>query len=252
MDNLERIDRTNHLLKKMSEDADKRVLYRNQIVELNIRLVSHILKKYKPYTADQYQAGCVGLILAANAYNPDLKVPFHNFACFCIEREIQLYHLVQSSHFEELMKENLIYLNATRVLDNGDIVQQMDVIVDIRQEQEIEALLEEKALTNMFGRIVEPSLDLVVSRGKKYPSKADPEKWKNLELQYLIALCEDSPNQKDRITLSAIARALGITTTRAKGKHEQAIAAMRERCKVYGILPSEKSDNKDNSPESSD
>ena len=37
----------------------------NRVVELNIKLVHTVLAKYKPYTEDQFQIGCMGLLSAS-------------------------------------------------------------------------------------------------------------------------------------------------------------------------------------------
>ena len=64
-----------------------------------------MLKKYRPYSDDNFQNGCLGLIQAAESYQPIKGVPFHNFACFCIERSIQLAFKKQQRLIENMVTE---------------------------------------------------------------------------------------------------------------------------------------------------
>ena len=93
-------------LKKHLTDKYEIQLVRNQIVELNLRLVPHVLKKYKPYTDDQMQIGYIGLIVAADTYNVDRNVPFASYACFCIERHLQMEYKKKMEMFEEQANAN--------------------------------------------------------------------------------------------------------------------------------------------------
>ena len=73
-------EHTMELLKKMKTDEYQSLLYRNKVVEYNLRLVAHVLKKYRPYTDDQYQAGCMGLILAVDTFDEERGITFANYA----------------------------------------------------------------------------------------------------------------------------------------------------------------------------
>ena len=64
---------------------------RNLLVEHNLRLVSHILKKYYTQSADQedlISIGTIGLIKAVNTYRPDKNAKLATYASRCIENEI--------------------------------------------------------------------------------------------------------------------------------------------------------------------
>ena len=95
-------DETNRLFNLKKELSDKYdiQMVRNKIVELNLRLVPHVLKKYTPYTDDQLQVGYIGLIVAADTYNVDRNVPFASYACFCIERHLQMEYKSQKAYDE--------------------------------------------------------------------------------------------------------------------------------------------------------
>ncbi len=61
---------------------------RNLLVEHNLRLVSHILKKYYTQSADQedlISIGTIGLIKAVNTFRPDKGIRLATYASRCIE-----------------------------------------------------------------------------------------------------------------------------------------------------------------------
>ena len=67
---------------------------RNKLVEHNLRLVAHIIKKYYGAQGDQddlVSIGTIGLIKAINTYNPDKKIRLSSYASRCIENEILMY-----------------------------------------------------------------------------------------------------------------------------------------------------------------
>ena len=64
---------------------------RNQLIEHNLRLVAHIVKKYYSQTSDQddlISIGTIGLIKGVSTYRPDKKVRLATYASRCIENAI--------------------------------------------------------------------------------------------------------------------------------------------------------------------
>ena len=67
---------------------------RNILVEYNLRLVAHIVKKYQTgnrSTEDLISIGTIGLIKAINTFNPTKKIKLATYASRCIENEILMY-----------------------------------------------------------------------------------------------------------------------------------------------------------------
>lgn len=67
---------------------------RNKLIEHNLRLVAHIIKKY--YTQDRDQddllsIGTIGLIKGISTFRPDKNVRLATYASRCIENEILMY-----------------------------------------------------------------------------------------------------------------------------------------------------------------
>jgi len=67
---------------------------RNVLIERNLRLVAHIIKKYYTQSCDQddlISIGTIGLIKGITTYKPDRKVRLATYASRCIENEILMY-----------------------------------------------------------------------------------------------------------------------------------------------------------------
>ncbi|MDO4618968.1 MAG: sigma-70 family RNA polymerase sigma factor [Clostridia bacterium] len=64
---------------------------KNMLIEHNLRLVAHVVKKY--YTANENQddlisIGTIGLIKAVNTFKADKKIRLATYAARCIENAI--------------------------------------------------------------------------------------------------------------------------------------------------------------------
>ena len=78
-------------LEKMAQgDMDAR----NKLIEHNLRLVAHIVKKYYSQTGDQddlISIGTIGLIKGISTFKPDKNVRLATYASRCIENEILMH-----------------------------------------------------------------------------------------------------------------------------------------------------------------
>lgn len=87
----------------LSEEEEQRCLRgvrkgdincRNTLVEHNLRLVAHIVKKFDPNPQDiedMISIGSIGLVKAINTYRPDKGTRLATYASKCIENEILMY-----------------------------------------------------------------------------------------------------------------------------------------------------------------
>ena len=67
---------------------------RNKLVEHNLRLVAHIIKKYYAVQSDHddlVSIGTIGLIKAINTFDPDKQIRLSSYASRCIENEILMH-----------------------------------------------------------------------------------------------------------------------------------------------------------------
>ena len=86
---------------KLSAQGDLEA--RNILIERNLRLVAHIMKKYYAQTADQedlISIGTIGLIKGITTFDPDKGARLATYAARCVENEILMYFRAQrkSSH----------------------------------------------------------------------------------------------------------------------------------------------------------
>lgn len=114
-------------LERMKQgDRDARAL----LIERNLRLVSHIVKKYYSRTNDTddlISIGTIGLIKAIDSFKPDKNIKLATYASRCIENEILM-------HFRNLRKSaNDVYLNDSLESDkDGNPLTLQDTISDNR------------------------------------------------------------------------------------------------------------------------
>ncbi|EDM97828.1 RNA polymerase sigma-K factor [Pseudoflavonifractor capillosus ATCC 29799] len=99
---------------------------RNILIEHNLRLVAHIIKKYYTQTDDQddlISIGTIGLIKGISTFKPDKNVRLATYASRCIENEILM-------HFRSRKKlQGEVSLSDTLEADgDGSSLSLMDVI----------------------------------------------------------------------------------------------------------------------------
>ena len=99
---------------------------RDRLVEHNLRLVAHVVKKYYAAREDQddlISIGTIGLIKAVSSFDQDKGARFSTFAARCIENEILMY-------FRSLKKQQgEVYLSDPIDTDKeGNALSLMDVI----------------------------------------------------------------------------------------------------------------------------
>ncbi|MEE1322031.1 MAG: RNA polymerase sporulation sigma factor SigK [Acutalibacteraceae bacterium] len=85
-------ERERELLAKMKKQGDAKA--REELIEHNLRLVSHIIKKYYSGYDEQedlISIGTIGLIKAVDSFDPDKGIRFATYGSRCIENEILMF-----------------------------------------------------------------------------------------------------------------------------------------------------------------
>ena len=99
---------------------------RDKLIEHNLRLVAHVVKKYYASREDQddlVSIGTIGLIKAVSTFRPDKNIRLATYACRCIENEILMY-------FRTLRKQSQ-EVSLSEPIDNdseGNAISLLDVI----------------------------------------------------------------------------------------------------------------------------
>ena len=126
---------------------------RNLLVEHNLRLVAHIMKKYYAQTDDVddlISIGTIGLIKGVNTYKPDKGVRLATYASRCIENEILM-------HFRSRKKSagDVSLSDALDVDGDGSGLSIMDVVA---QEDDMAERIGNAELCQELLKSIETSL----------------------------------------------------------------------------------------------
>ena len=107
---------------------------RDLLVEHNLRLVVHIIKKYYSNYSDQddlISIGTIGLIKAVNSFNPDKGTRLATYASRCVENEILMYFRNQKKSAQDVsMNEPIDTDSEGNPLTLSEIIFTDDTIVD--------------------------------------------------------------------------------------------------------------------------
>ena len=113
---------------------------RNHLVEHNLRLVAHIVKKYYAHSdaqEDLLSIGTIGLIKAVNTFQADKGIRLATYASRCIENEILMYFRSQKKWQSEVSLNDTIEGDSEGdELFLGDVVGQEDTMLSDLQDRE--------------------------------------------------------------------------------------------------------------------
>lgn len=101
---------------------------RNILIERNLRLVAHIMKKYYAQTADQedlISIGTIGLIKGITTFDPSKGARLATYAARCVENEILMYFRSQKKSSQDVSLSDYIETGA-----DGAALALMDVVSD--------------------------------------------------------------------------------------------------------------------------
>ena len=132
------------LLKKMAENDESA---RAELIEHNLRLVAHIVKKYYANADDQddlISIGTIGLIKGVDSYKPEKKVRLATYAAKCVENEILMYFRKKKRTATEVsLSEHIDTDKDGNELSLIDVISEEDRILDtVCQKMRVERLLE--------------------------------------------------------------------------------------------------------------
>ena len=118
---------------------------RNVLVERNLRLVAHIIKKYYAQPGDQedlISIGTIGLIKAVNTFKADKGIRLATYASRCIENEILMYFRRTKKLQGEVSLNEAIETDGDGAeLSIGDVVGKSDTMLEDLQDKDDRALV---------------------------------------------------------------------------------------------------------------
>ena len=142
-------ERETELLNRLGEEAA-----RQELIEHNLRLVAHIIKKY--YTSESEQddlisIGTVGLIKGVSTYRPDKGVRLATYASRCIENEVLM-------HFRGSRKSagDLSLSDSIDTDSDGNSLSLIDVLAD---EEDMSERVVQTDLCQHLSQLIDNVLD---------------------------------------------------------------------------------------------
>lgn len=107
---------------------------KNILIEHNLRLVAHIIKKYYSSSDEQddlISIGTIGLIKAVNSFDNDKGIKFATYASKCIENEVLMYYRSKRKNSNEIsINEPIDTDSEGNPLTLIDIISIDDTIID--------------------------------------------------------------------------------------------------------------------------
>lgn len=176
---------------------------RNKLIEHNLRLVAHIVKKYYKSGADQddmISIGTIGLIKAVSTFNCDKGIHLATYAARCIENEILMYFRNQKKSAQDVFISDPIDTDK-----DGNALTLIDIIADsgdIEEETDIKMGLER--------------LKLII------PGCLDDREKKVIEMRYGLGGCEE-------LTQRDIAKELKISRSYVSRIEKSALEKLRKQ-----------------------
>ena len=121
---------------------------RNELIEHNLRLVAHIVKKYYNTGADQddmISIGTIGLIKAVSTFNADKGIHLATYASRCIENEILMFFRNQKKTAQDVFisdpidtdKDGNTLTLIDVIADKSDIADEIDTKIKVEKLQVI-------------------------------------------------------------------------------------------------------------------
>ena len=172
---------------KLLEQKD--VNARNKLIEHNLRLVAHIVKKFDNNLNDSddlISIGTIGLIKGIDSYKNDKNIRLTTYVARCIENEILMY-------FRSIKKyQNTVSLNDSIGYDkDGNKIMLIDVLKDNKVSLEEELYLKENInlISKYLVKLTNREKEIIIKRyglnNKKAMTQKEIAKNMNISRSYV-------------------------------------------------------------------
>ncbi|MCI6730439.1 MAG: RNA polymerase sporulation sigma factor SigK [Candidatus Faecousia sp.] len=138
----------------LSRAAEGDLEARNVLIERNLRLVAHIMKKYYAQTDDQedlISIGTIGLIKAISTFDPTKGIRLATYAARCVENEILMYFRSQRKSAMDVSLSDYIETGK-----DGTALSLMDVV---SEDEDLFEKISTREDVRLLGRYMEAVLD---------------------------------------------------------------------------------------------
>lgn len=166
------IEEENECVLKMKDD-DK---YRNKLIEHNLRLVAHIVKKFESVykdTDDLISIGTIGLIKGIDSYDSSKNIRITTYAARCIENEILMYFRSNKKYGNDVSLNDYIGVDKDgNSISLIDVIQDEDVDLSIKISNAIDI----EALIKYLDVLKKQEREIVIKRYGLFNSKEYTQK----------------------------------------------------------------------------
>ena len=127
---------------------------KKELIEHNLRLVAHIIKKYYGVSSEQddlVSIGTIGLIKAINTFKPDKNIRLSSYASRCIENEILM-------HFRSV-KKSAQDISINETIDTDKDGNQLTLLDIMAVDDDIIDNLDKKLNIKKLGQYINEELE---------------------------------------------------------------------------------------------
>ena len=150
---------------------------RDKLIEHNLRLVSHIVRKYYSSSESQDELisiGSLGLIKATDSYKCEVGTRFATYAARCIQNEILMFFRSRKKH------EGDVSINDTIDIDkDGNPLTYLDIIsVEDSIPDNIDLKIHTEKLNRLIGEVLDDrEREIIILRYGLHGYKPETQRW---------------------------------------------------------------------------
>jgi len=149
---------------------------RNKLIEHNLRLVAHIVKKYDYKEKDQddlISIGTIGLIKGVDSYKNERNVKLTTYCARCIENEILMYFRSNNKNNKNISLNDMIGYDK-----DGNEIEVLDVLKVTKEDFFEEVALKDdiKLLNTYMKKLTPREKDILIRRYGLYNNDEETQK----------------------------------------------------------------------------
>lgn len=177
------------------------------LIERNLRLVAHIVKKYQSQEEemeDLLSIGTIGLIKAVMTYDPDKCVRLGTYAARCIENEILMYYRAK----KKISKDLSIYEPIGTDRDGNEI--KLYDIMEVNDENVLEQLELKENIKELYQQI-----ESVLSKRERWVIKMryglyDEQEHTQREIAHQLGISRSYVSRIEKSAIQKLRKQMGI------------------------------------------
>ena len=166
------IEEENDCVLKMKDDNK----YRNKLIEHNLRLVAHIVKKFEGIykdTDDLISIGTIGLIKGIDSYDSSKNIRITTYAARCIENEILMYFRSNKKYGNDVSLNDYIGVDKDgNSISLIDVIQDEDIDLSVKVSNSIDI----EALIKYLDVLKKQEREIIIKRYGLFNSKEYTQK----------------------------------------------------------------------------